>query len=362
MITVGRINDPKLARSIIEKGRADLVSVGRQQFADIDFGTKTLKGLDDEVRQCIACDWCTERLFQGIHVECAVNYFFTREIEYDEQNLSPALRKKNVLIIGGGVAGMEAARVAGLRGHNVSLIEKSEHLGGLVSSVASQIPRLNTRDLGNIVNYLSGQLAKIPNVKIELGVEATRESVRKRKPDIVVLATGSLLLIPNIPGITAGSNVITLDDYLSKKLSVGENVVIIGGQNGAEIAVSLAREGKKVTIVEKTAEIALNPYITPIASRRSMLIRFIKEEGVNVLKESELKEITKEVVIVLDKDKNEFTVKADTVIIATERQPNAVLRDELQGLVEQIYSIGDCVQPRKIFDAIHEAANIALKI
>lgn len=361
VIAAGRINDPRLARSIVESGRADIVAVGRQPFADPDFALKTLQGRDDEIRQCIACDWCTERLFQRFHVECAINFFFTREMEYDERNLAPALRKKKVCVVGGGVAGMEAARVAALRGHEVVLFEKSQKLGGLVSTVASQIPRLNTRDLNNIVTYLTKQLQKLPNVTVKLGCEASVETISQEKPDVVILATGSEPVIPEVPGI-GSSKVITLDKYLSEKCAVGEKVVVVGGHNGAETAVSLAREGKKVAIVEESTKIAEPPYITPLASRHWLLLDYVKEEGIEVFTQAKLKEIVGTGVVIVDKDGKEHTLEADTIIIAGERRAKNELYSQLRASVPEVYCVGDCVAPRKIFEAIHEAASRALAI
>jgi len=382
VVAVGKIMDPRLAERIIETGRADLVAISRPIMSDPDYPKKALTGRSKEIRKCIGCNHCMEGLFKGgLAISCAVNAEFGWEREY---RITRADEPKKVVVVGGGVAGMEAARVAQLRGHKVALYEKGEILGGLVN-IASAHPRLYTRDLRNIVDYLIYEIERL-GIKVELGKEITRELIDTLKPDVVIVATGSRPLIPEIPGIE-NPDVMIQDDYLRKKTKVGEKVVIIGGNDGAETAVSLARGKKEVTLVEESGDIAWPIYICD-PMRQAWLCRYLKEAGVRVFARAKVTEITDEGVKivyneeeiptpdfrnmsvagkrveVVDKEwKGEpLTIEADTVIIAPGRVSNKELTQSLRDKIEELYEIGDCVEPRSIYWAIKEAAYIARQI
>lgn len=355
VVGVGRINDPKLAEKLVEDGKVDMVALCRALIADPYFPRKMMEGQYDEIRKCIACCACMPL---GDKVAwCTVNPAFGREKEY---RVYPALtlRKKKVLIIGGGVGGMEAARVAALRGHEVILYEKEQNLGGLVN-LASALPRLYTRELHNIVEWLTGQIRKLP-IKVELGKEVSLQTVEEIKPDAVIVATGSSVDIQNIPGVNRPL-VLTLDDYLRGE-KVGQRVAIIGAAYGSEVAVSLAREGKEVTILEKGGEEMLiaAPYIDIM--RMPVLPRYIKEEKVSLLTGVEVIEIEDKKLRYMDKERKERELEVDTVILASGRRPNNELAKVLRGKVPELYEVGDCVAPRRIFTAIHDGSYFAREL
>lgn len=356
VVAVGRINDARFAEKIIEDGRADMVALSRGLLADPYFPKKMQQGRYDEIRKCIACKACTDMSSAQYPVKCAVNPDFGREKDYQ---IRPALKPKKVVVIGGGVGGMEAARVATLRGHKITLYEKGQKLGGLVN-LASSFPRLYTRELSNIVDWLTKQLKEL-DVQIELGKEMTPAMVEELKPDVVLVATGSSPEIPDIPGVDR-SLAVTLDAYLKGEAKVGERVAIIGAAHGAELAVSLAREGKEVTILESGGIeiIGAAPYMDRI--RKSVLHGYLQEERIKILTEVRIKNITDKGIIFIDKEGKEERLEVDNVVIASGRKPNNQLSKALRAKFTELYEIGDVIKPRRILSAIHEASFAARAI
>ena len=356
MFGVGKINDPRLVRRYIEQGMCDIVNLSRQSIADPDFPKKMLAGRDDEIRKCIYCNWCLWTASQGNWtVECAINYEQGRS---REAQITKAEKPKRVLVVGGGVGGMEAARVSNLRGHDVTLWEKGPQLGGLAAMVSS-MPKIFVRSLKNPVQWLSRHLKK-QKVKVELNREVTVEAVEEAKPDVVLVATGSRPASPDIPGVNS-DNVFTMDDYLAGKAKLGQKVAVLGGGYASEIAVSIARGGKEVALISEGGFDSLTaaPYLFD-GLRNLMLFGFLAE--VKAITDVKYKEITKEGVKYVDAEGKEQLVSADTVILATGRVPNRELYDALVGKVPELYDIGDCWRPDKIGTAIHDAARIARHI
>jgi 2,4-dienoyl-CoA reductase-like NADH-dependent reductase (Old Yellow Enzyme family)/NADPH-dependent glutamate synthase beta subunit-like oxidoreductase len=385
--TVGRINDAALTKSIIEDGLADAVMLGRQALADPDFPKKMEEGRWEDIRKCTACDLgCTYRHISQFTIDCSVNPRLGHEMEdlyrEPEDKMTPARVRKKVWVIGGGVAGMEAARVAQLREHNVFLFEKEAALGGTVA-LAADMPRLYTNELGNIATWEQTQLDKL-GVAVKLGTEITAEMVEEGQPDAVVVAAGSKETMPAVPGAD-GPNVITLLTYLRDKPDVGDDVVVLGGQEGAEVSVSLAGEGKNVMLVEAGDTIADTPYFI-VGGRRSQLHAFMvqrMDEGtLTVYTEAELKEIKPDEVVFASKEPTrtwvqagsyavaaaeeeveaaeatERAVAADTVIVALGREPNRDLAGALEGKVPELYEVGEAVEVKNIRHSIQSGARV----
>jgi 2,4-dienoyl-CoA reductase-like NADH-dependent reductase (Old Yellow Enzyme family)/thioredoxin reductase len=360
----GKIMDPAHAEMLVEKGKLDAVFLCRGAIADPEFAGKALSGRSKEIRRCICCDHCTVRLFKQYEVKCAVNPDIG-PIRF--QPIKQVFKPKKVLVIGGGVAGMEAARLADLSGHKVTLVEKREKLGGMVSAVSS-LTRLYTRDLRNIIDWQEHQLSKL-SVKVKLKTKATAETVKQMKPDAVILATGSYFNT----GALKGANrriATTLDAVLRGETSVGEKVVVIGGALGAELILSLAREGKQMTVLEEGPERGVLKevnFVSGLASGpwmylyRSLYIfdELAKLKNVTVLPNIKIKEITANGVVCSKGDGVEHVLEADTVIVATGHQSNKPIRaEELRDVVPEVYEIGDCVIPGQIKDAIYTAHQI----
>jgi 2-enoate reductase len=196
-------------------------------------------------------------------------------------------------------------------------------------------------------------------VKIELNKEITSKAIEKANPEVVILATGAIPRRPAFPGIDK-ENVFTYEDYLRDEAEIGEKVVVLGGNHGAEIALSLAKSGKKVTIVEESANTASTPYI--YLGRMLVLQSFLREENVEILTESKVMEISDNGVVVIDKEQKQRVLDADTVIVALGREPNKNLANSLDGEIPEIYEIGDCVEPLNILSAVNQAAIVARQV
>ncbi|TFG35742.1 MAG: hypothetical protein E4H46_04555, partial [Desulfobacterales bacterium] len=382
---LGRINDGRLAVKMIEDGIFDIVGIGRGSVADPEFARKTLAGRYDDIRQCIACNNCFEDDLSNRPSRCAVNFEYDRDSEWEEERMLSTKKKQDILVAGGGPAGMEFARVATLRGHKVTICEKKDKLGGYLP-LAANYPRLNTRELLNIIRWLKKEINSL-GIKVEFQTEVTEDLIQERKPDAVVLATGSAEVIPDIPGIN-GPNVVTLDAYLSGKKTVGKRVVIIGGNYGAEVAVSLGREGKKmpepgykkyhlpfekrvlqatnpekvkeVTILESGPIVGWPPY--SFIMRYIVINEALAEAGVQCLTQVSVKEITDGFVSYVGSDGKEATVPYDTLIVAVGRVAKRDLYRQLAGKVVPVWEIGDCTGPEKIRKAIHTANFAARQI
>lgn len=355
VVTAGRIMDPRQGEDIVKKGRADLVAFSRGMLADPDLPNKAFAGRLDDIRMCLACDMgCIDRLRSQKRVYCAVNYEIGRHrFEYE---ITPSTVRKKVLVIGGGPAGLEAARVAALRDFEVTLTDNHPELGGTVRYQASAIPRLFTHELRNSVKYLSRQVEKL-EINIQLETYMSREKILQFAPDIVIEATGARFTLPDLPGIGKNSIAVPLNDYLERDSSQDSTVAIVGGQHGCELAVGLKRLGKRVILVDQDQELGLTPYIYP--NRRALLLDYLKEEQVEVLSHSRLIEIDSNKLIIQGIEGTK-TLEADTVVIAAERIPAEPLVSEKEGI--KSYRVGDCLQAQNIMHAIHAASNLARSI
>jgi 2,4-dienoyl-CoA reductase-like NADH-dependent reductase (Old Yellow Enzyme family)/thioredoxin reductase len=352
VITVGRITSLAMAEETIKEGSADLVALGRPLIADPYLVKKTLEGNTEDVCSCIYCNFCLmERLFGFMTIRCSVNAAAGREGEY---RLKKTAHPKKVLVVGGGPGGMEAARVAAQRGHGVILYDKNDKLGGQL--LVSSIPPSKEEHM-DFVNYLSTQVRKA-GVKICLGKEASRETVKEVNPDVVIVATGGLPLIPEIPGIEKKIAVNAID-VLKEKVEVGARVLIAGGGLiGCEVATFLMKKGKNVTIVEMLKEVASD--LEP--SSKTVLTRELRGGNVNIMTQATVSEITDGGVVIIDETGKKKSIAGDTVVIALGLRPDRKVGEELRTAGVDYYEIGDCIQPRRIHHAVHEAAHIAREI
>ena len=342
VITVGRINDPFVAESIIASGKADFVAMGRASLADPEFPKKAKAGLFDEIRPCIACnEGCIGILFTDQPIKCVLNPTLGREAEWV---IRPAEKAKKVVVIGGGPAGMEAAATAAKAGHKVSLFEKEGRLGGLFY-LASVPP--NKGEIGNFVEYQIKQLEKF-KIKVTLNANVTPEVIDSEKPDVVINATGGIPVTPDIPGIAAKPNVVNAYDVLAGKVFVGAKAVVIGGgMVGAETANHLANHGKSVTLVEMLPDIA-----TEIQNiNRSALLQDLEKGRVRILVETTVKEVLTDGVLVI-KGCDTESIGADTVVVASGSRTDGGLENKLAGRPYKVVSIGDAIKVGKVVDAI----------
>jgi len=353
VIAVGRINDPVLAEEILSQGKADLVAMGRALIADPELPRKAMEGRLEDIRRCIACvNGCSERLMLGLRISCDVNAAMGKERDYA---IRRAERRKKVVVVGGGPAGMEAARVAALRGHRVVLYEKEARLGGQLN-ISVRPP--HKEEIQTLIDFLTAQMRKL-GVRVVLGKEVDGKTVLSEKPDAVVLATGAVPVKPVIPGLNLAHTAMALD-ILTKKATVkGDSVVVVGGgMVGCETAEFTASMGKKVCLVEMLGDIA-----TDVPSRaRILLLQRLAENRVEVLTNLKVEEVTKNAVVAIDKAWNKRVIPAETVVFALGSEANRRLADSLRGKVPELYLVGDCAKPRKIFEAIHEGSHVARQI
>jgi len=353
VIVDGKIRTPELAEKILEEGKADFIGMARPIFADSEWPKKAREGRAEDIRKCIACNECIDRIRYWYPLGCTVNPALGREDDYD---IVPASKPRKVLIIGGGPAGMEAATIAAQRGHRVSLYEKDDKLGGhLIEAIAPPFKK----DIKFLLDRLTTELNKA-KVEIKLGKEATTETVQKLKPDVVIVATGSTSLIPDIPGVK-GDNVTTAIDVLRGRGKVGQEVVVLGGNEiGAETAVYLAQMGKTVTIVRRGPE-PMPPDVALFNLIR--LMEMLAENKVKWVTNVDVKEITADGIVVVDKrDGSEQTLKADTVVLARGLVADNKLYYDLEGKVPELFLIGDGIKPQKIWEAMHDGFHIAREI
>jgi len=356
VVAAYRINTPELAEQILAQGKADLIGLGRALLADPEFPNKAKEGRSDEIRTCIACSNCLDNLLTGYKsgtvpsAFCSVNPRMGKEAEY---TIEPARVVKKVLVVGGGPGGMEAARVAALRGHQVTLCEKGEELGGQLR-VACLPPYKD--ELGSLIKNMTSQV-RTAGVEVRLNTEVTSELVEKENPDVLILAIGAMPLIPDIPGV-GQDNVVTAVDVIMRREDVGETAIVVGGgMIGCEAAEFLAAVGKKVTIVEMLPKIGSDYG----ATYRHVVLRRLREIGIKMETNVMVEEITDRGV----KAKRDGLAKffpGDTVVLAVGFKPIKGLGEKLSGKVPVPYSIGDCVEPRRIKEAIEEGFRLAREI
>ena len=346
VIAVGAIHDPALAEEALQKKRADLIAMGRALIADPELPNKVQSGQLEEIRTCLRCNQgCINRLPQNKTQRCAINAEVGRE---RQMRIHPVSKAKHVCVIGGGPAGMEAARLLSLRRHRVTLIEKEKELGGLLRYAT--VPDFKA-ELKSFLEYLKTQVQKLP-VEILLDRRATPEFVKEIKPDSVVLAAGSSLRIPDIPG-TGKPFVATAIELLSGSFKAGARVVVVGGAAmGCEVAALLASSGNKVTLVEMLGDLA-----TDLEMRsRLALLQLLKERGVKILTNWKLEKIENGYVLLVSRDWEKLEVATNSVILALGLTSNQELLKPLRESFREVYAVGDCVEPRKIYQAIHEGA------
>ena len=344
VIVVGRIKDPAMAEEIIESGKADMIAMGRAFLADEELPSKLKGGKLKEIRKCIACNQgCIDRLFADQDIACLGNALVGREWQYDMDQ--KASEKKRVLVIGGGPGGLESARVAALRGHEVFLYEKNQELGGQMN-VASIPPY--KEEFNELAGYLISQVENL-GVNITTGKEANENVIDSIKPDAIIMATGSKPDIPDIPGIE-NENVVTAEDVLTGA-AFGHNVVVVGGGLvGCETAEFLADKGAKVTVVEMLEDVAMDMGLLD----KALLMERMNQKGIKIITGGTVKEVKKDGLVMEKGGKDETLSGIDKIVLAVGYKSDVSMQKLLEDKKIPFYKIGDCAEPRKITEAIQE--------
>lgn len=351
VMAVGRINDPFIANEIIEKGKADLVCIGRGLLADPELPLKAKEGRPDDIRICIACNTCMESIFRRGRVECLVNPSLGRE---KEMEFHPAEKPKKVMVIGGGPGGLNVAWVAARRGHDVSLFEKEGVLGGqlILGSVTSY-----KKELLNLIRFQKRQIERF-GVKCHFNHQVTVDTVKTHDPDVVILATGSVPSFPPVDGIDK-EMVVPFTEVLNGQQTIQKKVVVVGGgATGCEVALHLLENGCRVTIIEMLPEIAKRLE----SMTRKLLLKRLEENHAEIMTGCKLLRIEDDGVDVLDGDGERVFVEAERVVIAAGSHPDDSLFDQIKSMGYEVHQIGDCLQPRSAKAAIYEGAVLGRSI
>ncbi|MFC1905167.1 NAD(P)/FAD-dependent oxidoreductase [Chloroflexota bacterium] len=387
VIAAYRITHPEVAEQILAEGKADLIGMGRALIADPELPNKAREGCPEDIRHCIVCCRCVDNSMEYIPVTCSVNPSAGRE------PIKPAEKIKKVLVVGGGPSGMEAARIAALRGHKVMLAEKGRRLGGLMV-----LGSVLNKEIEPFVTWMRAQMKKL-NIHVMTSLEVSPAVMQALDPDVVILAAGGTPITLDVPGVD-GDNVInghdiqnmvngiptqkgewwqrllwTLAAFVSKyfyqpalmrkalglNLVIGKKVVIIGGQfAGCELALSLGEAGKQVTVIEESKRVGAD---IGMVVRWVALIK-LREAGVQVETLTKVTEITDEGVKATREDGSSVLFGADTVFTIPGRsvQANTKLAQGLAEKAPVIYTIGDCADPGRIREATGAAYEVASKI
>ena len=372
VIAIGRL-DAALGEDILRLGKADFISFNRRLMADPELPNKLAEGRPEDIRPCTGCITCFDSNEHGNPPLCQVNAALGKEKEYD---IKPTKKKKRIMVVGSGPAGMETARVAALRGHDVMLYEKEPRLGGSLP-LAAMVKGVTGEALISLIRYLKTQITKL-GVTVRLGKEVSASVVEAVKPDVLIIAAGGIHDVPDLPGINK-RHVVT-SETLHRQLKgymrfipprllrsltkfwmpIGKRVLIMGGNiQGCQTAEFLVKRGRKVTIVDTAQEIGeglLEAFFKP------HLLDWLDEKGVEMLPGVQYEEITDHGLIVTMKKGKKKTVKADTIVTALPLLPNTELLKELDGSAPKVYAIGDCKEPHLIVDAIAEGSRIARTI
>lgn len=372
VITVGRLG-PEIGEKILRQGKADFIGLQRRLLADPELPNKVAAGRLEDIAPCLACFSCHALLEHGDYVRCRINAAVGGVQDYA---IERAPKKKRVVVVGGGPAGMEAARVAALRGHEVTLYEKESKLGGLLR-LAAIVKYSELQDFEDIIRYLKTQITKL-GVNIRLGEEFNPSLAEELKPDVLVLAAGGTPVVPEIPGIK-GRNVTSMPKFhrmlrrylrffsagtlraLTKLwMPIGKKVIVIGGGiYGCEITEFLVRRGREVTMVD-TAETLEDDRIAGVHNQR--FFEWAARQGVTMMTGVKYEEITDKGLTVTNKEGQKQTIEADSVIPVTSLVPNDGLFRSLQGKLPEVYSIGDSAEPGLVMDAIAHGYRLAREI
>ncbi|MCQ2452798.1 MAG: NAD(P)/FAD-dependent oxidoreductase [Oscillospiraceae bacterium] len=357
--TVGSFNFD-LAEQALTDGTADVVAMIRQLIADPEAVNKARRGRGEDIRPCIRCCICTGDDPHGCPkpLRCTVNPVMGRNPEFDV--IPPCKPGTKVVVIGGGAAGLEAARRLDQRGAKVVLFEKEDCLGGTLLAAGANSLKVNIK---SYAEWSVRTVMENPHIELRLGTEATREAVLAEKPDAVVVAVGSEPFIPPVPGFDKAKVVLASDVDLGK-VSVGNKIALIGaGLTGTETAVALAQEGKDVTLIDM---LSLDEITARTVGSKSglMYLRGMSEQaGVKVITGLKAKEVLDDALVALDAENEEVRIPCDTVVLSMGVRPRKELASQFEGTAFDVFYCGDCaVRAGNITSAVRDGFYAAMNI
>lgn len=353
--TVGRIIEPWVAEELIANGKADACLIGRPNLCDPEFSNKAQDGREEDIRPCIGCLRCLNGIMFGKRISCTVNPSFEPQ---NEDNLAPAAQRKNVLVIGGGCAGMEAAFVAKKRGHHVVLCEAGAELGGLL--LAASVP-IGKQDLTKVIKFMKHRLEQ-ENVEIRLNCQVTKEMLEDEFADYEVIAsTGAKPVV--IPQFTAFKQWMTADDILKGKAFPGRKIVVLGGGSvGCETADYLAPvvhdlfpRNREITVLEMMPGVMM----TESGPGRSLLVQRMMKKGIRMICGAKVERVESDKIYYI-KDSEEYCISdADTLVFASGYKADPAMEEMLKEAKVSYHLVGDAQKVGNLKDAISQGYETA---
>ena len=348
--------DLDLAEQAVKDGDVDMVAMMRTIMADTRCVKKAKAGESETIRPCIRCNTCIDRTHSHFkEVRCAINPLIGRQAKFNYP--SKAVEPKNVLVVGGGPGGMEAARMASVRGHKVTLAEKSDHLGGsLVLASAGDLKK----ELRSYLDWSVRMVERDSNIRVTLNQEVTREYAESLKPDAIIVAAGSEPIIPRFDG-EGTDKLIWIGDAEGKGSIDAERIVIAGaGLTGLEYALEQLNHGKQITVIDRLPREAVE------AGTNIINMNYLKQallDKIDLRCGVLLKNITSEGAVIEDADHNETVIPCDKVVLSLGFRPNQKVFEELEGSAKEVYRIGDCSgRGGNIMAAVHGAFDVVMQL